>query len=62
MDRPLQEHILRLETLLEKLSKEIMRDDLGFIARNQIEAEIRAAEMALAHYREAFEIEKKLRP
>jgi hypothetical protein len=60
MDRPLKDHISRLEQTIQSLNRDIMENRRTIAERNRIEAEIRAAEMALTHYRAAFELEKKL--
>lgn len=59
MDLTLRQHIESLEERLKRLNQEIM-EDRSLAERNQIQAEIRAAEMALAHYRAALELERKL--
>ena len=61
MERPLREHIRLLEARLEALNAQIMRD--GHATReeiNELEAEIRAVNLALDHYRAAIEIEQSL--
>jgi hypothetical protein len=60
MDRPLREHISHLEQTIQSLNRDIMENRRTVAQRNRIEAEIRAAEMALTHYRAALELEKKL--
>ena len=59
MDLTLRQHIATLEEQLKKLNQEIM-EDRTLAERNRLQAEIRAAEMALAHYRAALELEKNL--
>ena len=60
MDKSLKEHIGLLEQRLRQLSEQIMKNREPREVRNRVEAEIRAAELALAHYRAAFELEKTL--
>ncbi len=59
MDVTVREHLRRLEQRLQVLSQEIMenrtRDD-----RNKLEAEIRAVNLAITHYRAALELEEGL--
>jgi hypothetical protein len=59
MDLTVREHIRRLQERLLLLNQQIMeirsRED-----RNKLEAEIRAVNLALQHYRSALELEKKL--
>ena len=59
MDTPLKDHIKYLERRLETLNEEIM-GSRSQQDRNRIESEIRAASLALAHYRTAFELEQSL--
>jgi len=60
MDKPLGEHIRRLETRLQELTDRLMDSDARKQGRNELEAEIRAVNLALSHYRGAFELEKAL--
>jgi ABC-type protease/lipase transport system fused ATPase/permease subunit len=60
VDRPLKEHIAFLERHIQLLSHDIMENRRSLHERNRIEAEIRAAQAALAHYRAALELEQKL--
>jgi predicted component of type VI protein secretion system len=60
MEKPLQEHISKLEARLEKLSVLIMQNKASREQTNQLEAEIRAVNLALSHYRAALEIEQTL--
>jgi hypothetical protein len=59
VERTVREHIEHLESLLKRLNDEAMRET-DVLTRNVIEAEIRAANMALTHYRLALENEQKL--
>ena len=59
MDLTVREHLRKLEQRLQLLSQEIMenrtRND-----RNKLEAEIRAVNLAITHYRAALELEEGL--
>ena len=59
MDVTVREHLRKLEQRLQALSQEIMenrtRDD-----RNKLEAEIRAVNLAITHYRTALGLEEGL--
>ena len=60
MDFTVRQHIEKLETHLSKLNAEFM-DETDTARRNQLESEIRAAEIALSHFRSALEIENSIR-
>jgi hypothetical protein len=60
VDRPLGEHIKQLEERLHRLSTESMENRLSRAQLNAIEAEIRAVNLALTHFREAMELESQL--
>lgn len=60
MDRPLKDHISLLEQRIEELTLEAMQNNNTLSERNRIESEIRVAQMALSHYRQALELEKEL--
>jgi hypothetical protein len=60
MDRPLKEHIQTLEQRLLDLNEKMMRNQLDVTERNKVEAEIRAAHLAITHYRAALELEKSI--
>ena len=63
MDRTLREHIEGLEQKLQVLTAQLNEQDTGNLqARGELEAELRAVESALTHYRAAFEIEARLCP
>jgi hypothetical protein len=49
-----------LEVRLEALNAQIMRNRVTREESNQLEAEIRAVNLALNHYRAAIEIERSL--
>ena len=59
MDRPVREHIAQLERLLEDIAYRLQTTK-DIAPRNRLEAEFRAANLALEHYRKALEIEKSL--
>jgi len=61
MDAPLKEHIRRLELRLDELSAQVMANRISPEERNNIDAEIRAANLALSYYRSAIELEKSVR-
>ena len=56
MNLTLRQHVSRLERRIKQLSHEVMKAGDRKIA-NRIDAEIRAANMALAHYSAALELE-----
>jgi hypothetical protein len=60
MDKPLKEHISRLEQRIQALNEQIMSNRLRQEERNRLEAEIRAANLAITHYKAAIELEKSL--
>ena len=60
MDTPVGEHIRRLEERLLELNARIMENDRNLADRNRIEADIRAAHLAIAHYQAALKAEHKL--
>ena len=62
MEKPIGEHIRKLEERLRLLSNEVMANRISLKERNQIEAEIRAVNIALSHYRAALELENTLPP
>jgi hypothetical protein len=58
MDRTLREHIDSLEKKLQVLTAEVMDEEAGTLkARDELVAELRAVESALAFYRAAFAVE-----
>lgn len=59
MDRTVGEHIRDLEEKLNLLSGEMM-DESNAHKRNELEAELRAVESALALYRSALEVESRV--
>jgi hypothetical protein len=60
METPVGEHIRRLEERLLQLNTQIMENSRDLTERNRIEAEIRAAYLAIAHYQAALKAERKL--
>lgn len=60
MDTPVGEHIRRLEERLLELNARIMENDWNLADRNRIEADIRAAHLAIALYQAALKAEHKL--
>jgi hypothetical protein len=62
MERPVGEHIRKLEERLKLLSAQVMENRRDLAERNRIEAEIRAANLALSYYRAALEAEKGVLP
>jgi hypothetical protein len=60
VDRPLREHISELDARLQRLSLQSMENQLSLTERNRIEAEIRAINLALTHFRAALELERQL--
>ena len=61
MDKPLRDHIRLLEERINALSTKLMGNRLEQSEKNQLEAEIRAASLALSHYKTALELERTLR-
>ena len=61
MDRTVREHITLLEQRLEELTSQLMNSDLSLMKRNEVDADIRAATLALSYYRQALELEKRIR-
>jgi hypothetical protein len=59
MDLTLREHLRRLDERLQLLNREIMENS-SLEERNKIEAEIRAANLAISHYKAALEQENRL--
>ena len=60
MDRPVGEHIRNLEVKIQALTEQIMQNRLSQKERNDAEAELRAAQLAMTHYKAALELEKLL--
>lgn len=59
MNRTVQEHLHQLEQKLTEISGRIMTEQ-DKSRRNQLEAELRAVESAIVHYRSAIEIESRV--
>jgi hypothetical protein len=51
-----------LEERLKRLNLEVMENNLSRTERNRIEAEIRAVNLVLQHFRTALELEEQLQP
>ena len=60
METTLRVHIRNLEERLQTLTEQLMANRVSREERNRLEAEIRAANLALSHYRTAIELEKSL--
>ena len=60
MQTPVGEHIRNLEERLRVLNVEVMENSRNLPERNRLEAEIRAVNLAIAHYKAALELEKQL--
>lgn len=61
MDRTLYDHVLYLEEKIQALRAELTEPRRVSRDYERIEAELNAAETALAHYRAAFNLEQKTR-
>jgi len=61
MDVSIRKHLQSLEERLEVLSRQIM-ENRSRDERNKLEAEIRAANLAIAHYKAALDLEQSLTP
>lgn len=59
MQRSVKQHIEDLELLMWRLNDELMEQQ-DVQVRNELEAKIRAAELALTHFRTALEVEQSL--
>lgn len=57
MDRPIREHLRALHQRIQELNEKIMENRLTTEERNLVESEIRAAQLALEHFRKALELE-----
>ena len=57
METPVGEHIRRLKERLLQVNAQIMEKSRDLAERNRIEAEIRAACLAIAHYQAALRAE-----
>ena len=60
METTLGVHIRKLKQRLQTLTEQLMANRIGREERNRLEAEIRAANLALGHYRTAIELEKSV--
>ena len=59
MDVSIRQHLQNLERRLEQLSRQIMENRTRE-ERNKLEAEIRAANLAIAHYKAAIDLEQSM--
>jgi hypothetical protein len=59
MQRTVREHLDNLELLVGRLNDELMQQE-DMRLRNELEAKVRAAELALAHYRTALKLEQSM--
>jgi len=59
MKQSVQQHLQKLEQRLTVISGSVMLEQ-DKSKRNQLEAELRAIESAIAHYRSALEIESRV--
>ena len=59
MERSVREHLQRLDERLQLLSQQII-ENRSLEQRNKLEAGIRAANLAIAHYKAALELEHNL--
>ncbi len=60
MENSVREHLRKLDERLQLLSRQIMENRRSLEERNKLEAEIRAANLAIAHYKAALELEQTL--
>lgn len=60
MDVTVRDHLQRLQLRVENLSQKSMERNLAQEERNRLEAEIRAANLAITHYQAALELEQSL--
>jgi hypothetical protein len=60
MQQTLHQHIVRLEEMIQRLSDELTKPHRPSSEIERITGEIKKAELALAHYRAAFDLEREL--
>ena len=60
MNRTVGDHIRELEARVKQLHEDAMEEGRTLASRNEIESEIRVAEMALSHYRSAIKLGMQL--
>ena len=60
LERSVREHLSRLQQRIQDLNLRIMENWCTKMESNRIEAEIRAARLAIDHYRKALELERQL--
>jgi hypothetical protein len=61
LQRPLHEHIIFLEQRIQELRDQLTVSDPGGEELVRIRAQIQTAELSLAHFRAAYDLEQKLR-
>lgn len=61
MNKTVGEHIHELESHRQHLSEEIMADGIDTVRRNQIDADIRAINLAISYFRAALETEQQVK-
>ena len=62
MDSTVREHVTRLKSRIDLLTREMMDDGRTQDQRRRLKAEIETAYLALAHYEAALKQERKLSP
>lgn len=60
MQRPLKEHVARLEEKIISLKRELRNPDLAAYQRSELEIDLSNAEEALRLFRTAYELEQKI--
>jgi hypothetical protein len=60
VQKPLSDHITRLEEKIVVLKRELRNADLPEYQRNELEIDLSNAEEALKLFRKAYELEQKL--
>lgn len=60
MKRTLHDHIVYLQQTVQSLRDELTRPNLSLVQREALGMELATAELALAHYRKAHELEEQI--
>jgi hypothetical protein len=60
MDRSLRTHVISLEQLVQELGDRVTEPQLQSHEIARIRHQIRVVELALAHYRKAYELEQRV--
>jgi hypothetical protein len=60
MKRTLHEHIVFLEQTVQSLRDDLTRTNLSTAHREELNTELATAELALVHYRTAYELEEQM--